>query len=487
MQSTKKNSDQHQAKPHTPHTGSEALRMPAKKTHRNPQATWAPSTVTEGPITQQILLISLALFILLLSLKLLFDSAPEPEKITPLSPPVFEALPPLRSATPTSPPLVQPQAVRPLPITPRTHWISATIQPGDTLGHLFAKLGLSSRELQSILQAGPKVDALTNLQVGQTIRFEIRGQSLLQLKLDTSPINELVLIKNGDAYEVKQLRKHFTLRHNFVQGQIQNSLFVDAQKAGLDDKLILQLADIFAWDIDFALDVQPGDTFSVLYETYEINEKPRAVGHILAAEYKTQGKVYRAVRYVSPDGEPGYYTPTGISLRKAFLRTPVKFTRISSYFTLARRHPILHRIRAHKGVDYAAPLGTQVKAAGRGTVRFSGWMNGYGNTVILQHGTRYSTLYGHMSHFANHLKTGQVVHQGQVIGFVGSTGLATAPHLHYEFRVNGIHQNPLTVTLPREMPGNKRWGDRFLHHADLVMSELKKRERQETSESESIG
>jgi murein DD-endopeptidase MepM/ murein hydrolase activator NlpD len=233
---------------------------------------------------------------------------------------------------------------------------------------------------------------------------------------------------------------------------IRDSLFSAGQTAGLSDKLIMRLVEMFRWDIDFALDIRDGDRFAVLYEEVFRNGVKVMDGEILAAEFINQGRRYRAVRFVNPQGRADYYTEDGKALRKAFLRTPVEFTRISSHFNLRRRHPVLHTIRAHRGVDYVAPQGTPVRATADGRVRFMGTKGGYGNTVVLDYSGNYSTLYAHLSRFVPKLRTGQGVRQGQVIGYVGSTGLATGPHLHYEFLVNGVHHDPLTVKLPGALP-----------------------------------
>ncbi len=221
---------------------------------------------------------------------------------------------------------------------------------------------------------------------------------------------------------------------------------------GGHDSTTLALADLFAWDIDFVNDIQPGDTFTVTYEEIYDHGKYVEDGPILAARFVNDGHQYLAVRYVSPDGHAGYYTPDGRSLRKAFLRAPLEFTRVSSPFSLHRRHPILNLIRAHKGVDYAAPIGTPVRAAGDGRVIFAGRKGGYGNVVELDHAHGIMTVYGHLSRFARGLRVGEHVAQGAVIAYVGMTGLATGPHLHYEFRVNGVYKNPQTVSLPDAVP-----------------------------------
>jgi murein DD-endopeptidase MepM/ murein hydrolase activator NlpD len=220
----------------------------------------------------------------------------------------------------------------------------------------------------------------------------------------------------------------------------------------------MELANVFGWDIDFALDIRKGDNFTVLYEELYRNGEKISDGNILAAEFINDGKAYRAVRYTNPQtNRSEYFTPDGKSMRKAFLRSPVNFTRISSRFTVNRYHPVLHKFRSHKGVDYAAKRGTPIQAAGDGKVIFKGKKGGYGKVMIVQHGTKYTTLYAHLKTYNRKLKVGSKVKQAQTIAYVGSSGLATGPHLHYEFRVNGVHRNPLTVKLPISKPVPKRY------------------------------
>lgn len=238
-------------------------------------------------------------------------------------------------------------------------------------------------------------------------------------------------------------------------------------------------SQFFQWDIDFATDVRPGDSFSIIYDEFYIRGEKVKTGDIVAAEFINRGKKYRAVRYEDPKGNIDYYTPDGHSLKRRFSRTPVKFSRISSHFTLKRWHPILHRFKKHTGVDYAAPTGTPVKATSNGRVEFVGVKGGYGNAVILQHGQHYSTLYGHLKNFAKHLKKNQRIKQGQVIGYVGMTGLATGPHLHYEFRIDGKHRNPLTVKLPQGYPVPKKYREDFRKQTQKTIAKL---ELQDTTE-----
>lgn len=236
---------------------------------------------------------------------------------------------------------------------------------------------------------------------------------------------------------------------NSAHVDIETSLFLDGLEAGLSKEVITQLTNIFAWDIDFAHSLQPGDHFTVIYAKTAADDD---TDEVIAAEFVTQNNIYRAVRFLDGSGKANYYTPDGQSMQKAFLSTPVDFAQISSHFSMHRKHPVLNRIRAHKGVDYAARTGTPVKSTGDGVVLFCGRQGGYGQVVVVQHGDRYETVYAHLSGFKRGLSEGIKVKQGEIIGYVGQTGLATGPHLHYEFHVDGEHRNPETVKIPHTLP-----------------------------------
>ncbi|MBV9343431.1 MAG: peptidoglycan DD-metalloendopeptidase family protein, partial [Gammaproteobacteria bacterium] len=261
-------------------------------------------------------------------------------------------------------------------------------------------------------------------------------------------------------------------RTRTIRGVIDRSLFEAVAAAGAHDQTAVALADIFAWDIDFVLDVRAGDAFVVTYPEIYRDGVYVKDGPIQAAEFINQGHDYRAVRYTDPEGGSHYYTPDGKSLHKAFLRAPLEFTRVSSRFNSARHHPILNLIRAHKGVDYAAPMGTPVRAAGDGRVRFAGRKGGYGNVVEIEHGASIVTVYGHLSRFAHGIREGAHVTQGVTIAYVGMTGLATGPHLHYEYRVNGVFKNPQTVVLPGAAPIEARWREDFLARTAPLLATL---------------
>lgn len=341
-------------------------------------------------------------------------------------------------------------------------WQTFRIHHGGNLAHYFKQAGLDSRALQEALSTHD-ASYFKRIYPGQTLRIQSEEGKLYALQFDVDPLTTLIITRQDNGL-LKSLIKEKPIEKRIAFGgsRIHESFFVAGKHAKLDDVLIMELANIFAYDIDFAQDIKPNDRFKVLFEEYFVDGVKVGNGPIVAAEFINNGKQYRAVRYTDNEGKPSYYTPNGQSLKKAFLRTPVQYTRISSHFNLQRRHPVLHKIRAHKGVDYAAPTGTPVKAAGHGKVVFVGRKGGYGNAIIIQHGQKYSTLYGHLSRFGKNLVQGQKIKQGQIIGYVGSTGLASGPHLHYEFRINGVHHNPLTVSLPQAEGISSKTKSRFL-------------------------
>ncbi|MGZ5535970.1 MAG: peptidoglycan DD-metalloendopeptidase family protein [Methylobacter sp.] len=271
------------------------------------------------------------------------------------------------------------------------------------------------------------------------------------MDLDNAESNQIVHTTN------KQFRRSLAegpqnTKINTAHVSIETSLFLDGLEADLSKELILQLTEIFAWDIDFATNLRPGDQFTIVYGKKIIDGKETDTDEIIAAEFINQGTPYTAVRYIDESGIASFYTPDGQSMQRAFLSAPVDFVKISSPFDMHRKHPILNRIRAHKGIDYAARTGTPVKTTGDGTVTFCGRSGAYGQVVIIEHNDHYETLYAHMSDFKRGLTVGDHVKQGDIIGYVGQTGLATGPHLHYEFHVDGVYRDPETVKIPHSMP-----------------------------------
>ena len=349
---------------------------------------------------------------------------------------------------PEAPPIPPPSLATPSDLT-------APVRPGDNLAMIFARHGYDAGDLQRVLDSGPHGKRLASIMPGQEFDFAADGDGNLQhLAYRPDRLKRLAFHRVGDRFEAVETTRVPDRQRTYRGGHIQadQSLFTTCKDLGLSDAFAIRLADIFKWDIDFILDVRPGDEFHVLYEEHRVDGDFIRYGDILAAEFVTRGRVHRAVRYAGANGVASYYAPDGGAMRKAFLRAPLDFTRVSSRFDPNRVHPLWKRAMPHRGIDYAAPTGTPVKAAGDGKVvtRSRTGPNGY--YVVLQHGERYQTKYLHLSRIAQGLKAGQAVEQGQVIGYVGATGWATGPHLHYEFLVDGVHKNPSTVGLPKAEP-----------------------------------
>lgn len=352
-------------------------------------------------------------------------------------------------------------------------WTVVAVKPGQSLSDIFREQGLNPSDLQRALDTQADASALRRIRPGDEFAFQFGHHGTLKaLRFDRDEKTRVTLDFSGssvsEAIEDRSVERRVEVAH----GVITSSLFEAGDQAGMSDLMTLKLANAFGYDIDFAQDLRQGDSFSVIYdEVYREGERLRA-GDVIAATFINQGKRYTAIRYTNAKGETLFYTEDGRPLRKAFLRTPVEFTRISSKFSSGRMHPILGKMRAHRGVDYAAPSGTPIRAAGAGKVVFRGKKGGYGNAVIIQHNGKFTTLYGHMSRFAAG-KVGQRVSQGQVIGYVGMTGLASGPHLHYEFRIDGKHRDPLTVTLPKEEPLPAAELARFNKDATPLLAQLR--------------
>ena len=363
------------------------------------------------------------------------------------------------------------------PIEPSGIWHDITVKSGDNLSLIFPRIGLSARDVYNVVQLGQKIKPLLNLKPGQILRFNVseknNTKTLHQIKLQLSPTQKLAVSASPNGGYLAELdTREVEQRQNYATGKITSSLFETGIEAGLSDKMIMELAHIFGWDIDFALDIRQNDSFVLLYTEDYLDGNKIADGNILAAEFTNQGKSFRAIRYTDDNGNSQYYSPQGESMRKVFSRTPVHFSRISSRFNPNRKHPILKTNRPHRGVDYAATPGTPILATGDGKIKFRGTKGGYGRTIIISHGGKYTTLYAHMSNFKRGLKRGSHVKQGQTIGFVGSSGLATGPHLHYEFRVNGVHHNPLTVNLPKAKALAKKYHSDFKQKSQFLLAQL---------------
>ena len=326
------------------------------------------------------------------------------------------------------------------------------VKSGDSLDRLFRRNNLSITDLHKITGLKLAKEHLRVIRPGDKIQVWHKDDAIVSLHREIDLYESLAVTRVNDAFIAETYQNSIETRIVEKSGTIKDSLFLSASDAGIPNNVIMNMTGMFAWDVDFILDVRSGDQFVVVYEELWRDGKYVRNGDILAAEFINQGDSHRALMYEGPDGRESYYTPDGHSVRKAFLRAPLAFSRVSSNFNPNRRHPVLNTLRAHKGVDYAAARGTPIKAAGDGKVSFRGKKGGYGNTIILSHGGNITTLYAHMQNFDRKVKNGSRVKQGQVIGYVGSSGLATGPHLHYEYRKNGAHQNPRTVALPMAKP-----------------------------------
>ncbi|HYX74190.1 MAG TPA: peptidoglycan DD-metalloendopeptidase family protein [Steroidobacteraceae bacterium] len=347
-----------------------------------------------------------------------------------------------------------------------------TVTRNDTLDRIFRRLKLNLADLASLRNLPGIRHALDSLRPGEALHFTHHDGALFGLERRLNETQTLKVSRDGQALRADVLQNPVEIRTRTIRGVIDSSLFEAVAAAGAHDQVAVALADIFGWDIDFVLDVRSGDTFVVTYEELWRDGAYLHDGAIEAAEFINQGRTFRAVRYADPDGHAQYYTPEGRSLHKAFLRAPVEFTRVSSRFNSARYHPILNLIRAHKGVDYAAPIGTPVHAAGDGHILVAGRLGGYGNCIEIEHSRSIVTVYGHLSRFARGIRAGAHVAQGALIGYVGMTGLATGPHLHYEYRVNGVFKNPQTVSLPAASPIDARWREDFLARTAPLLASL---------------
>ncbi|SBS33030.1 Murein DD-endopeptidase MepM [Marinomonas spartinae] len=356
-------------------------------------------------------------------------------------------------------------------ISPILHTVE--IASGDSLSTLLSKYKVSAQDIYKVSLADKKNGDLVRMRPGQKISFQTDPKSgqLHQLSLVQNQLESVKFTRENDTFHRHKISKKPDIIHTYKEATINNSLFVDGMLADIDESLLINMANIFGWDIDFALDLRKGDRFSILYEDKLLDGQRIGHGNILAAQFINNGRVYQALRYKSKKGAH-YYTPDGLAMRKAFLRTPVDFTRISSVFNPNRLHPIFKTSRPHRGVDYAAASGTPVKAAGDGRIAFAGKQRGYGNVVIIDHGKGYQTLYAHLKGFARNIKRGKYTKQGNIIAYVGQTGWATGAHLHYEFRINGVHKNPVTVKLPNDDPMPKSDLKRYLPYAQKMVATL---------------
>ncbi|SHK01493.1 Murein DD-endopeptidase MepM and murein hydrolase activator NlpD, contain LysM domain [Marinobacter antarcticus] len=362
------------------------------------------------------------------------------------------------------------------PVSPepglRLDWQTFDIKSGDTLSSLFKKAGFNDGIMLSVIHGEGEADKLQRLYAGETIRFATGNEGeLAGVELKRSLLETLKIERQEESFKGQTELRDPEPKPAFASGTIDGSLYLAARDAGLNDRLTMELAGIFGWDIDFVYDVRKGDQFEVVYEELYLDGEKFSTGRILSARFINRGEENIALLYTDSHGDSDYYTPDGKSMRKAFLRTPIN-ARVSSAFNLQRRHPVLDVVRPHEGTDYAAPPGTPIKAAGNGRVQFAGWKGGYGRTVVLKHGDNISTLYAHMSRIGKGMKSGIRVKQGETLGYVGSSGMVTGPHLHYEFRVNGSPRNSRTVKLPDAKPIPASELARFKKHTEQQVAQF---------------
>lgn len=349
--------------------------------------------------------------------------------------------------------------------------LTLVVKRNDSLDRMFRRNDLSVGDLDAMVDIPDAGRHLGSIKPGEKIEIIRDGRSVLSLRKELSDSQELWIHRQNEEYKAEFVDLEIEIRTAGGHGTIASSLWIAASEAGLPASVTQQISGIFEWDVDFFLDVRQGDSFTVVYEEIWRDGVKLRDGQIVAAEFVNRGETYRAARYVDAEGIVGHYTPDGMSVKRPFLRNPIEFTRISSSFNPNRRHPIQNTIRAHRGVDLAAPSGTEIRAAGAGKIVARGAYGSFGNRVEIQHGGNITTLYAHLSRFAGP-RVGDRVQQGDVIGYVGMTGGATGPHLHYEYRVNGVHQNPRTVELPDAEPIDPAYLADFEDESDSLWRQL---------------
>lgn len=364
-----------------------------------------------------------------------------------------------------------PQVGDATPVT--SFWRSERVQRGDTVAELLSRLNIEDAAASAYLRSAAETESFRKLAVGMEIQAETTATGgLITLRYLGNDDAQILIDRQNGAFKTGTLPAQLEKRLFVRTGEIKTNLYAATDAAGMPEAAANQLYELFSGDIDFHHDLRVGDKFTAVYEMTYHNGALLSTGRIQSAEFVNQGRVYRAV-YFEKDAQHGdYYTPEGKSVRKAFLRSPIEYSRVSSGFSNSRFHPLLNKWRSHKGVDFAAPTGTRVKATADGVITFVGKENGYGNVIKINHQGRYSTVYGHLSRFALGMRRGQRVAQGDLIGYVGMTGLASGPHLHYEFKIDGQHHNPMRVALPDAQPISSSYHETFQSVADGFVARL---------------
>jgi murein DD-endopeptidase MepM/ murein hydrolase activator NlpD len=352
-------------------------------------------------------------------------------------------------------------------------WREERIGRGDTLQSLLTRLGVDAEDARKFLAAAHTNKSLARLAPGRSVlaRVSSSGQLMLfrYLVADTTLVTAT---RAGGEFKVGEQTVALETRQIMRSGSITGSLFGATDAADVPDRIASEMAEALSGDIDFHKDLRRGDHFSLVYEAFYLDGQLIKSGRLLATEFINQGKSHQALYFKDAQGHEGYFTPDGQSLKRAFLKSPMPFSRVSSGFSFSRFHPVLQTWRAHKGIDYAAPTGAPIRAVADARVNFVGTQGGYGNLVVLQHQGSYSTAYGHLSRFGKGVKRGGHISQGQVIGYVGATGLATGPHLHFEFRVNSVQVDPQKLKLPTSYPLDPRAKGQFAASAKPLVANL---------------
>lgn len=379
-------------------------------------------------------------------------------------------VPPPHTIVPLELPTLPPQAQKPLP----TSWRTVKVQPGQTLSDIFQAQGLGFGDVQRALDATTDSSALRDVHPGDILAFQIGTQGNLEaLRFDSDPAHRVTLHFDGASVTRTVLERTYGLRRHIAHAVIDHSLSTAAAKAGLSQAVMVQLTHIFRNKINFSRDIRAGDSFTVIYNAVYLNGAYQHAGNVLAVEFNNRGHLYTAYRYTLPNGHVGYYSQDGRPLSVSLLRTPVKYTRVSSSFGW-RMDPVLHSRHLHAGVDLAAPKGTPIHAASSGVITTHRWVHGYGRYICVKLNSTYSTCYAHMSGYAKGLHKGSHVRQGEVIGYVGMTGYATGPHLHFEVRVHGKPVNPLTVTMPKPQPLPSGLLAKFRQHTKPLLARIER-------------
>ena len=351
-----------------------------------------------------------------------------------------------------------------VPSQPAIYWREERIQRGDSLARVLSRLRINDSAVMTFLNHAPEARPLFQLMPGRSLRASMQADGSLLTLHYLNGERLLTIAREGDKFTATEKPAKLESRVVSVAGEIRSSLFAAADALNIPDAIAKQMIELFSTEVNFHRDLHKSDRFSVVYEALYDDGEPVAAVRLLSAEYVNRGRTFNVVWFepnAAKPGEGAYYTLEGRDIRKAFLRSPLEFSRVSSGFTEERLHPILNTWTAHKGVDFAAPLGTNIKAAADGVVEFVGVQSGYGNVVILAHPNKYSTLYAHMAGFASELKVGTRVRQGDLLGTVGMTGLTTGPHVHFEFRIDGVHHDPLTVGMPNAFPASADFKQKF--------------------------